>query len=146
MRKDIWTATMMVAAVVSMAAGVGGGCATRKLAFTEAIVVPPEVAVGKSSILRVNISDPRDIVNSVVATIREVPEMEIKMYDDGLEGDETAGDGVWSFRLDVPPTAAPGTYHFDIRAYDETGAEIMVKRDAGVYVPMSTQTSVTIVY
>ena len=146
MPKGRWTAVMMIAVIVSMAAAVGGGCAVRKLAFTEATVVPFEVAVGKSSILRVNISDPRGIVNSVIATVREVPEMEIELYDDGLEGDETTGDGVWSFRLNVPPTAAPGTYHFDIRAYDETSAEIMVKRDAGVYVPLYTQTSVTIVY
>jgi len=145
MRKDRWTAAVMVA-VACLAVGVAPGCATRKLAFTNATVSPVEVAVGKSSILRVNISDPRGIVKSVVATVREVPEMAIQMFDDGLEGDETAGDGVWSFRLDVPPTAAPGTYHFDIRAYDETGAEIMVKLDAGIYVPLSTQTSVAIVY
>jgi len=125
---------------------VAPGCATRKLAFTNATVTPIEVAVGKSAVLTVSISDARGTVNSVVATVREMPEMAIQMFDDGLEGDETADDGVWSLRLDVPPTAAPGTYHFDIRAYDESGAEIIVKRDTGVYVPLSIGTSVTIVY
>jgi len=145
MQKKGRTAAVMVAAAC-LAADVAGGCATGKPAFTNATVTPIEVAIGKSAVLSVSISGARGTVNSVVATVREVPEMAIQMFDDGLEGDETASDGVWSFRLDVPPTAVPGTYHFDIRAYDETGAEIMVKREAAVYVPLSTETSVTIVY
>jgi len=145
MRNSVCSAvTLIVLAVV--AAGTLTGCATGKLAFTRAAVVPAEVSLGKSSVLSVSIAGPRNKVKSVIATVREFPEMEVELFDDGEEGDEVAGDGIWSFRLEVPMTAPPGAYHFDIRAYAADGTEITVKSGTGEHVPLSAETAFTVVY
>jgi len=131
----------VVAVLVALA-----GCISPKIAFTGAAVTPAEVAVGKSCTLQTSIADRHGIIDSVIAVVREFPELEIELFDDGLEGDELAGDGIWSCRLDVPATATPGTYHFEIRAYDDAGNEILVRSKAGSYVALATGTSVVIVY
>ena len=43
------------------------------------------------------------------------------MYDDGsliVHGDAVAGDGWYSLRVELPPTAQRGEYDFEFRAVD----------------------------
>ncbi len=145
MSRDYWR-TLAVTMSAGVVLGTALSCATQRLAFMDAAVRPAEVAVGKSAVLTVNLLDRRGAVQRVIATVREVPELEMELFDDGQDGDDVAGDGVWSIRLDVPPTAPPGTYHFDIRAYDKAGNELVVENDTGAYVPLRTETSVAIVF
>ncbi len=46
------------------------------------------------------------------------------LFDDGLvngiSGDQTAGDGVYSLKIELPPTAMLGTYRFSFRASDRS--------------------------
>jgi len=145
MSKDVRSAVALIVQAAIVASAIAG-CATGKIAFTRATVVPAEVSLGKSSILCVSITDPREMVDSVIATVREFPEMEVELFDDGEEGDRVAGDGIWSFRIEVPMTAPPGTYHFDIRAYAGDGTEISVKSGTGEHIPLSAEAAFTIVY
>ncbi len=43
------------------------------------------------------------------------------MYDDGTNGDVTAGDGIYSLTVGLPPTALKGTYRFEFQAKDRGG-------------------------
>ncbi|HLP83266.1 MAG TPA: choice-of-anchor X domain-containing protein [Phycisphaerales bacterium] len=45
----------------------------------------------------------------------------VTMRDDGLAGDATAGDGVYTYVHTLPPTAPTGTYQIEIAASDSTG-------------------------
>ncbi len=44
-----------------------------------------------------------------------------KMYDDGTEGDETAGDGIYSRKITFTASAMPGVYVFTFQSQDKAG-------------------------
>jgi hypothetical protein len=133
-------------AALMVAAGLTTGCASRRLVFNTMSVTPEEVTIGNAILVTVALNDPHEAVATVRASVREVPEMEFELFDDGEEGDKEAGDSVWSCRLIVPPEATPGTYHFDVAAYGPTGTEITVRLSTGEVVPLAASSSVTIVY
>jgi hypothetical protein len=45
-----------------------------------------------------------------------------KMFDDGLHGDVTAGDGIYSLAIVISQSNALGAYRFDFFAEDKSGA------------------------
>jgi len=45
-----------------------------------------------------------------------------KMYDDGTNGDQTAGDGIYSLIVGLPSNVQTGTYRFEFQAVDRSGS------------------------
>ena len=43
------------------------------------------------------------------------------LNDDGMEGDEVAGDGTFSIEIDIPPGASAGQFRFELIVRDVTG-------------------------
>lgn len=133
-------------ALVVLAAALSTGCVWQRLDIATTTVTPDEVTIGNAVLVTAEVNDPHGSVASVIAVVREVPEMAFELFDDGQEGDVKADDGVWSCKLVVPAEALPGTYHFDITAYGPAGDEITVRRSTGEVVPVAAASSVTIVY
>jgi len=68
-----------------------------------------------------------DAVSKVVGTVREYTDFMVELRDNGEQGDEKAGDNIWTRQITVPWEADPGTYHLDISVYDKNGKEIVTK-------------------
>ena len=49
---------------------------------------------------------------------------QVDLYDNGTQGDAAANDGIWSVRLEVPPTATAGAHTLEVLAYDVHGDPI----------------------
>ncbi len=102
------------------------GCASQ-LAVKEMMVEPPRVNVGAQVKIMVAFTGPKNSVATVIATVREDPEMYFALNDEGQDGDEIVGDNVWTYTATVPWDAPADTYHLDIRARDQDGDEIITK-------------------
>jgi hypothetical protein len=60
-----------------------------------------------------------DTVISVRALVRVEPKVFWELNDNGIKGDEKAGDNVWTGWINVPPRSRSGEYHLDIEALDK---------------------------
>ena len=134
-------------ALVGLALALFSGCATTKQpALTEAKVVPARLAPGEGAIICVTVVDPQGIIAVVNATVREYPEISYDLNDSGEEGDEVAGDGLWTFAVEVPGGAPPGEYNWDFEAYDADGNLVKVTTETGETITLTAEASVEIVF
>lgn len=62
------------------------------------------------------------IVNSFLPEGSPSNQNPFRLRDDGIAGDQTAGDGIYSIRFVGLQTAATGTYRFEVQARDRAGA------------------------
>jgi len=74
-------------------------------------------------LLTVSVSDPEGLsdissVTRVNVTLNGQPRA---LRDDGLNGDVTPSDGIFTERVSVNPAPAPGNYLFRVQAYDKLG-------------------------
>jgi hypothetical protein len=102
------------------------GCAGQ-LAVKQMTVDPVEVAAGNKAKIVVAFDGPKNKVANVTATVRENPDVYYSLNDEGKNGDEKAGDNIWSRVAEVPWDAPAALYHLDIRATDKDGNEIFAK-------------------
>ncbi|UCE05872.1 MAG: hypothetical protein JSW07_20150 [bacterium] len=102
------------------------GCAGQ-LALQDIIVEPKEVVPGDDAKIFVVLKASKSKVASVVATVREVPDFSFSLNNEGKDGDEKAGDNVWSYQVMVPWEADAGIYHLDISVRDKDGNEIIAR-------------------
>ena len=100
------------------------GCGGQ-LAVKQTIVEPPQLTPGKTGKIIVIFSGPKNEVAEVVATVREAPNVYYTLNNSGENGDEKAGDNIWTCEAVVPWDAPADTYHLDIQARDEDGNEII---------------------
>ena len=103
------------------------GCAGQ-LAIKEITADPNEVTAGKQATLMVIFTGPKKKVASVTATVREAPEVYYRLNNDGKNGDEEAGDNIWTCNAIVPYEAMPGTYNLDISAKDTEGNILFMEK------------------
>ena len=101
-----------------------GGCAGQ-LAVKQTFVDPPKTAPGEKVKIIVKFKGPKNKVSEVVATVQEAPDFRLPLNDKGENGDEKAGDNIWSGEASVPMDAPANTYHLDILAKDTDGNEII---------------------
>jgi hypothetical protein len=101
-----------------------GGCAGQ-LAVKQTIADPTILIPGKKTKLFVIFKGPKNKVSEVIATVREAPGFNFPLNDKGEDGDEKAGDNVWSREVTVPLEAPADTYHLEILANDKDGNEII---------------------
>ncbi len=102
------------------------GCAA-KLGVKSISSEKTSVFVGETVKLTVVLNGSTKQVSRVIATVREAPEFSFSLTDGGKNGDEKAGDNIWTYALEVPYEADPGEYHLDISVRDEDGKELVVE-------------------
>jgi hypothetical protein len=122
------------------------GCAGTKLAMMEAKNDPAKVSPGDMMTVSVRIVDSKGVVESVTATVREAQEIRLYLNDKGEDGDETAGDGVWTFGMEVPYEAQPGVYHWDIEAFDANSRPVKVTIKGGGEDTLTAEVAVEVLY
>jgi hypothetical protein len=96
---------------------------------------PDTVRIGEFLVLRATVNDSDglgDIASVFYFSRRPDGQLAnqgnpIQMYDDGgvnpFSGDERAGDGIYSFRAQVPPTSLLGTFTYTFYARDRFNAQ-----------------------
>ena len=98
-----------------------------QLAIRQMMVEPPEVTEGSEATILVVFTGQKNTVSSVVARLREDPEIVFSLNDNGESGDKMAGDNIWTYSVTVPLNTLANTYHFDISARDLEGNEIITE-------------------
>jgi hypothetical protein len=106
---------------------------------------PAELSPGDELIIHVRVIDTQGVVAAVTATVREYSAISLDLNDSGEEGDEVAGDGVWSFAFDVPYEAS-GEYNWDFEAFDANSDPVKVTTEEGGEEPLTAEASVEVVY
>jgi hypothetical protein len=101
-----------------------GGCAGQ-LAVKQTFADPPQSSPGEKVKIVVEFKGPKNKVSEVVATVQEAPNFRFSLNDQGENGDEKAGDNIWTSEGTVPMDAPANTYHLDILAKDMDGNEII---------------------
>jgi len=119
MNKTLFYSILFIVALVL-------GCAGQ-IAVKQTIAEPSEVAPGEDIKIHVVLKGSKDKTGNVVVTVREYPEILISLNDNGDNGDEKAGDNIWSFKFPIPWDAPAGIYHLDISVQDKDGNEIITK-------------------
>ena len=102
------------------------GCAGQ-LAVKEIHVEPKVTEPGSEAKVFVVLKGSTDKVSKIIATVREATDMYFSLNDEGKDGDEKAGDNIWSYKVVVPWQAGAGTYHVDFSVYDKEGNELVTK-------------------
>jgi len=104
-----------------------------------------KLSPGDESIICVRVIDTQGVVAAVTATVREYRAISLDLNDSGEQGDEVAGDGVWSFAFDVPYEASAGEYNWDFEAFDADGDPVKVTTEEGGEEPLIAEASVEVV-
>lgn len=102
------------------------GCAGA-LSVGQISVSPEEVDAGAEAKIMVVFKGPKDKVAKVIVTVRENPDIYYSLNDEGKNGDEKAGDNIWTYVAAVPYDAPPAIYNLDISAYDKENNEIVTE-------------------
>lgn len=121
------------------------GCAQQRLAMMDAMSDSAKLSPGDESIICVRVIDTQGVVAAVTATVREYRAISLDLNDSGEQGDEVAGDGVWSFAFDVPYEASAGEYNWDFEAFDADGDPVKVTTEEGGEEPLIAEASVEVV-
>ncbi len=143
MKSGKWAILCGVAVVVL---ALGAGCARQRLAMMDARSDPAKLSPGDEGLVCVLVLDTQAVVAAVTASVREYPTMVVDLNDNGEEGDKVAGDGVWSFAIEVPEAASAGVYNWDFAAYDANGNPVKVTTEEGAEESLTAETAVEILY
>lgn len=134
--------------LAGLVAGLALGCNTlgRQPKMAEAQVSPARLAVNQEAIITVKLTDREAVVDRVIATVKEDPRIKMRLNDSAQGADETAGDGVWTLAVRVPPLAPPGAWTLEITAYDTGGNVVLTKQADGTVAPLMSTAEVVITY
>lgn len=102
------------------------GCAGQ-LAIKQILTEPKEVTPGDNAKIFVMLKGAKDKAVKIVAVVREAPDMSFALNNEGKNGDEKAGDHIWTTEVVVPWQANAGIYHLDFSVYDKEGNELISK-------------------
>lgn len=102
-----------------------------KLKVIESKAIPNVVAAGDEVKFMVKVGGPADKIGSVTGTVREYPDFELELNDSGMEGDEKAGDGIWTYQVNIPMNAGSGKYHLEIEVKNKSGETLVSKEFEG---------------
>lgn len=94
--------------------------------ISDLIVDPSEGPVGTEYAITLRIRDPQgpEDIGRILFQIREKTEViKVPIRDDGLEGDRSKGDGIYTGRVVVPTTAERRTHRFEVFVRDREGNE-----------------------
>ncbi len=106
------------------------GCAT-ELSIKSMTAEPSTSSPGDSVKCYVVLNQPTEKVKSVVGTVREYPSYIFAFNNNGENGDDKAGDNIWTTQYTVPWEAPSEEYHLDIDVLDNEGNRIISKEVEG---------------
>lgn len=102
--------------------------------FTEIVTEPESPISGKPLKIKARIIDMLNIVDTLSANIFGTS-ISMDLKDDGQNGDEAAGDGVWTGIFNIP-VDVKGNKTIILTAFDEKGKIIQLKTDDGTLKPI----------
>ena len=135
---------LTTAALLTAIALIGCPAGQRQPELRGARVTPSQLRPGDNALITVEVVDPMKTVERVAVSLDEAGDYTVDMRDDGLEGDVRAGDGIWSFWVEVPFGAPPGEYEFTLTAYSDRGNVVLVNDPDGNAVPLTASFACTI--
>lgn len=98
-QQDYWSATENASTVI----------------IKEIIAQPVAVEAGGRILLSVKFEGLQNAVLMVSASFREATNLNYWLNDDGNNGDEIAGDNIWSCGVEIPGNVPAGQFHFDLK-------------------------------
>lgn len=90
-----------------------------KVQIKEVSVQPAIFEVSEKIFLSIKFEGAIGDVLTVKAKFREANNLYYVLNNDGKNGDETAGDNVWSFRALLPSDVPSGQFHIDFQTFDK---------------------------
>ena len=106
-----------------------------------ATVEPASAKAGEAVLVTAKIVDAGHAIDTVAATIGET---KVDLFDNGMEGDATAGDGIWSRKVTLSPALAAGEVAVAINAYNANGEPVLITGADGQSAPLTAQAKVTV--
>lgn len=100
-------------------------------------IVPAELHPGDTALVTVEVKDKNAIIHSIVGVVKEEPALQLKLRDDGQEGDVAAADGIWSLAVTVPPTRIAGNFNLTFTAYRNDGVPVPIRAEGGTIHPLA---------
>jgi len=119
-------------------------CAGIRLTMQDAGFRPEVVSPGDDALILVKIEDSRGVVAKVKATLRQDREYNTDLNDRGKNGDEAAGDGLWSSSFHVPWDAPADVYDWDFEAFTDNGDPVRIATEDGGKIPLTAEASVEV--
>jgi len=104
------------------------------IGFTEIRIEPENPISGTPIKIMAKMVDTLNIVDTLSATLFGTS-ISIDLKDDGQNGDETAGDRIWSGIFNLPADVS-GNKTFILTAFDEKGRIIQIKSEEGILKPV----------
>jgi hypothetical protein len=102
-------------------------------------IVPTELHPGDTALITIEVKDKNGIVHAVTGVVKEEPSLQLKLRDDGQEGDVAAADGTWSLAVTVPPIAPAGAFNVTFTAYRKDGVPVPIRGEAGSIHPLALE-------
>jgi hypothetical protein len=102
---------------------------------------PATVKPGETLLVTVGVDDPERRINTVAASLGDLT---IDLFDNGSNGDVTAGDGIWSNTITVPVGLGVGGHPLAIKAFNADGGPVIVKSPGGEDTPLTMETAVSV--
>jgi hypothetical protein len=100
-------------------------------------IVPAQLFPGDTALITVEVQDKNAIIHSIMGVVKEDPSLQLKLRDDGQEGDVAAGDGIWSLAVTVPPATPDGAVSLTFTAYRGDGVPVPVRSEDGTIHPLA---------
>jgi len=104
------------------------------IGFTEIKTEPENPISGTPIKIMAKIVDTLNVIDTLSATLFGTS-ISTDLRDDGQNGDEIAGDGIWSGIFNLPPDVS-GNKTFILTAFDEKGKIIQIKSEEGILKPV----------
>ncbi len=120
-----WIATIGMIGMIAVLTGCNTLSGQPKI--TRAMMEPDTLQLGDSAVITVKVSDRHGVVDRVEGYVVEDPRLKFNFKDDGVAPDEKAGDGVWTFQVDVPFQAPSGAFSLEVIAYRADGLPVQVR-------------------
>ncbi len=90
------------------------------------MTAPDPIQIGKKFTAKCTVTGNLAKIGRVSATPMAAPEFVMELKDDGKNGDEQAGDGVFTAVGEAPLDAEPGEYEVEFVVYDKKGEPMQV--------------------
>ena len=116
------------------------GCTTmtKEPEFLRSGISPDQLQPGDLAIITVDVQDKHNIVARIEGVVQEDPRITFDLNDQGVNSDEKAGDGTWSFGVKVPFQAPSGEFILDLVAFRSDGVPVSIRDDDGNVVPLKS--------
>ncbi|NUM55172.1 MAG: hypothetical protein HUU46_16125 [Candidatus Hydrogenedentes bacterium] len=110
-------------------------------AIKSVTVEPASAKAGENVLITAIVADPNRAIDTVAATVGD---SKVDLFDNGTEGDVTAGDGVWSRSTALPAALAAGEVAVAVNAYNANGEAVQAPGADGQPAPLTAAATLTV--